>query len=193
MTVPIRVRLTLPALALGWLAAPSSAQSVLYVFSVHSPDSYFGYTVNGAGDVNGDGYADVIIGYPYSNTNGDLSGSALVFSGKDGAHLYTFEGDSKGYLFGHSVGGAGDINGDGFDDIFCGTNSGSYGTADYGVWVLSGKDGSVLHALAPKFGTEVSAAGDKIVGGRAPYRQGKTRVMEGRSVVRGGLGACSPA
>ncbi len=118
MTVPIRVRLTLPCFALGWLAAPSSAQSVLYVFSVHSPDSYFGYTVNGAGDVNGDGYADVIVGYPYSSANGKFSGSALVFSGKDGTHLYTFEGDSRRDYFGLSVGCAGDLDGDGFDDIF---------------------------------------------------------------------------
>ncbi|MFI4872447.1 MAG: integrin alpha, partial [Phycisphaerales bacterium JB061] len=89
--------------------------------------------VAGAGDVNGDGFADLIVGTDQDSTMPDRSGSAHVFSGADGSVLATFNGDSKGDRFGVSVSGAGDVNGDGFDDLIIGavnddnngTNSGS--------------------------------------------------------------------
>ena len=91
--------------------------SPLYTFNGDSGDE-LGFSVGGAGDVNGDGFADLIVGAP-----GDGNGSARVYSGIDGNVLYTFDGDGEGDFFGGSVSGAGDVNGDGFADLIVGAAS----------------------------------------------------------------------
>ena len=65
-----------------------------------------GWSVSGAGDVNGDGYDDVIVGAPYDSNGAIDLGSAKVVSGVQGV-LYIFNGDSLGDRFGLSVSGAG--------------------------------------------------------------------------------------
>jgi hypothetical protein len=83
-----------------------------------------GFSVSGAGDVNGDGRADLIVGVPFDDNSGAGSGgSARVFSGLDGSILYTFYGDSGGDEFGISVSGAGDVNGDGYADLIVGARA----------------------------------------------------------------------
>ena len=118
-----------------------AGQTELYKFTGTSGED-FGVTVSGAGDVNQDGYEDVIVGAPKADTtNGTDSGYARLFSGKDGTILYTFIGASADDYFGSSVAGAGDVNRDGYpdvivgasrDDTINGTNSGS-------AWVFSGE------------------------------------------------------
>ena len=114
--------------------------SLLYLFSGDSVDDQFGFSVSMAGDLNGDGFADMIVGAPFDDNNGADSGIARVFSGFDGSILYTFVGDAAGYRLGTSVSEAGDVNGDGFDDVIVGAsgniNSGS-------ARVFSGFDGSI--------------------------------------------------
>ena len=159
-----RVLLALPTLALGLLAPGALGQSVLYTFYGDSAGDFFGNCVSGAGDVNGDGYDDSIVGAAVGNF--DASGKARVFSGMDGSVLYTFDGDSAGDFFGISVSGAGDVNGDGYADVIVG----AYGDDNNGPWsgsakVFSGADGSVLYTFdgdsqKDKFGSSVSGAGD---------------------------------
>ena len=103
---------------------------VLYTFSGDSVGDRFGFSVSGAGDVNGDGLADLIVGAWADDNNGAFSGSARVFSGFDGSILYTFDGDSAGDQFGTAVSGAGDVNGDGVGDFIVGGLAG--GTNDDG-------------------------------------------------------------
>ncbi|MCX7854233.1 MAG: integrin alpha, partial [Caldilineales bacterium] len=78
----------------------------------------FGHSVRTAGDVNGDGFADVIVGAPRYGQN---RGRAYLYHGSpSGLSLFpnwTVEGDQLGALFGWSVGTAGDVNGDGYDDV----------------------------------------------------------------------------
>ena len=80
----------------------------------------FGFSVSGAGDVNDDGFADLIVGALLDDNNGDASGSARLFSGMDGSVFFTFNGDSSGDRFGRTVSGAGDVNADGLAEVIVG-------------------------------------------------------------------------
>ncbi|MCP4772236.1 MAG: hypothetical protein GY879_12595 [Planctomycetes bacterium] len=65
-----------------------------------------GFVVDKAGDVNGDGFADILIGCKYEDVGG-LSdvGVAFVFSGADGSQLYRFEGANRSDYLGSSLAG----------------------------------------------------------------------------------------
>ncbi len=96
--------------------------------------SYLGNSVSTAGDVNGDGYDDIIVGAPGATAPGEayvFLGSATglpIYGGGLGAFgaRITISGVSSGGNFGVSVGTAGDVNGDGYSDVIVGAN-----TADY--------------------------------------------------------------
>lgn len=99
-------------------------------------DGGFGYKVATAGDINSDGYSDVIIG-SISYSNGESAeggcfvyyGSAIGLSSIPG---WTSEGNQNGASYGSSVNSAGDINGDGYSDVIIGANSFDNGENDEG-------------------------------------------------------------
>ena len=164
-------RFSLCLLAWWTLAvAPTCGQTIthvpLFTFDGDSFFDQFGSSVSGAGDVNGDGFADLIVGAPNVNRNNTFAGSARVFSGVDGSILYTFDGDSIDASFGVSVSGAGDVNGDGFDDVIVGADQDdNNGILSGSAQVFSGFDGSVLYTFdgdspVDSFGGSVSSAGD---------------------------------
>jgi hypothetical protein len=81
--------------------------------------------VASAGDVNGDGYSDVIIGADEYNTANTSAGKAYLYlgssSGLQASPSWTSSGDDQGYAnFGYSVASAGDVNGDGNSDVIIG-------------------------------------------------------------------------
>jgi hypothetical protein len=91
-------------------------------------DAELGVRVAGAGDVNGDGYADVIVGAPFYDAGQNDEGAAFVFlgsasgiaSGGPGAAAAQLEADQGKARLGWSVAGAGDVNGDGYADVIVG-------------------------------------------------------------------------
>ncbi len=89
--------------------------------------SSFAFAVSGAGDVNGDGFADVIVGAPNYSNGQTGEGRAFVYHGSAAglasSAAWTAESQQAGAQFGTSVAGAGDVNGDGFSDVIVGADT----------------------------------------------------------------------
>lgn len=140
--------------------------SILYAFLGSAAGDQLGYAVSGAGDVNNDGFEDVIIGAPFADAGGQDGGLARLYSGLDGSVLYSFQGDSANDRLGAAVSGAGDVDADGFDDVVVGASGDSVNFLGSGTaFVYSGNTGAVLYAFhgsaaQDRLGTAVSGAGD---------------------------------
>ncbi len=139
------------------LSAPSAAAGGLY-----------GQSVSDAGDVNGDGVADLIVGSPGDSRDGLNQGSAVIFFGGTQNRLH-LNGTLGREAFGWSVAGIGDVNGDGFDDVAVGAPlNNAIGTEQGRVYVFYG--GSAMDAVADlvldgdlpgdRFGWALSRGGD---------------------------------
>ena len=137
-------------------------------------NALFGLSVGTAGDVNGDGYADVIVGSPRWDGGQALEGQAWVYLGaadglKTVPHWYE-QSDNTLAEFGFSVGTAGDVNGDGYDDVIVGAPGWHNGQTDEGgAWVYHGSSTGLDNVsdwskasdqVGAKFGTSVGTAGD---------------------------------
>jgi len=91
-----------------------------------SEDDRFGFSVAPAGDMDGDGVTDLVVGAPYSDVSGADAGMAFLFSGHVAGEvpasdaLASLTGEGAEDNAGWAVGPAGDVDGDGFDDVLIG-------------------------------------------------------------------------
>ena len=136
--------------------------------------AWFGFAVAAAGDVNGDGYSDVLVGSPFYDSGQADEGGAFLYLGSSGglatSPAWTAESKQEFATFGVAVATAGDVNGDGYADVVVGSSYYDGGQTDEGrAYVYLGSSGGL--ATTPSwiaesdqafayFGNAVATAGD---------------------------------
>ncbi|MBL8615034.1 MAG: FG-GAP repeat protein [Deltaproteobacteria bacterium] len=170
-------------------------------------NDYFGFSVDSAGDVDQDGFDDVIIGAVYAENGPKVdAGAAYIYhgtsSGVSSTVSRTLLGSEAGDLFGYFVAGAGDVNGDGYDDVAISAVHADGVAPDTGaVSVHHGSASGVSSTAAitlrgasanERIGEPVAGAGDvngdgydDIIYG-VPYRNSTTVTGAGAAVIHHG-------
>ena len=161
---PVSARVISTLLAIALTACDGTNDASINLANIENTDGFrldgesyrsnSGRSVASAGDVNGDGYDDIIIGAPGPVFgNEEKKGYGYVVFGKEGGFTkkqklselnvqtgFRLEGISKGDFTGISVASAGDVNGDSFDDIIIGAyRADSNGTSSGASYVIFGK------------------------------------------------------
>lgn len=116
-------------------SAAGPATSASWTYTGTAVGDGIGWAISNAGDVDNDGYDDIILGaYGHDPASGTDAGGAFVFYGSStglGSSPWTAEGSAGGDLFGGAVSDAGDVNGDGYDDVLVGADQWYYASSPY--------------------------------------------------------------
>ena len=137
-----------------------------------SERDYFGFCVSGAGDVNQDGFSDVVVGAHGYYLDGYDAGRAYIYFGgrnMDSTADVILTGEAAGDCFGENVSGTGDVNNDGYDDVIVSAPRNDSKGEHFGrVYIYYGGDSMDAHAdvindgsaFYPYWGSIMSPAGD---------------------------------
>jgi len=143
----------------GSASGPGTAAD--WAVESNQADAEFGHTVALAGDVNADGYSDIIIGSPFYDNGEANEGRAFIYhggaTGLSGFIAWTAEINQADAEFGHAVAPAGDVNGDGYSDVLVGAWKYDNGETDEGkAYLYYGSVSGV--AGSPAWGIESNQA-----------------------------------
>ena len=152
--------------------------TVLHEIPGDQAGDQFGWVADNAGDVDGDGRNDIIIGAPTVRRQGRVHGAVYIHSGRTGKRLFQILGKPGDYL-GNGVDGIGDVDGDGHADF----TAGGPATQQSGsgrICVYSGKTGKLLASHAgdangDRMGVEAAGIGDLNNDGINDYLAGAER------------------
>ena len=139
------------------------------------PGDHFGHAVGGVGDLNADGYADVLVGSPDAQST---FGMVWVFSGLDGSLVYSIRGALPWEELGHSIDSIGDVDGDLVDDFVAGSPGTGTNPFVAKATVFSGGSGIPIFEVTTAetgFGEAVSGAGDLDMDGLDDFLVGARR------------------
>lgn len=118
--------------------------SLLLTLDGALPGAFLGWSIDLAGDANGDSHSDLLIGSPIDPPSASDYGRVTMISGIDSTVLWSIVGTTPGGQFGRTVVFLGDINSDGFDDVLCSVPFDQYGRVE----VRSGNNGSMLYSVS---------------------------------------------
>ena len=165
----------------GWLELSADvavdgpvADSADWTHQSNQSSAHSGWAVAGAGDVDGDGYDDVVVGAPDYDGGHNGEGRAWLYlggsGGLDSTHSWSVEANKTGAQLGYSIAGAGDVNNDGRDDVIVGAPGWSNGHTGEGAAFVylgtsSGLNGSAVWSAEGQqtgagFGHSVDTAGN---------------------------------
>ena len=169
---------------------------LLHRFSRGRNGDFFGAAVAGAGDVNRDGRADILVGATMSDGGGLDSGRAYVFSGRTYELIRKLDAGDEGDLFGSATDWTPDLNGDRRPELIVGAQNAGPTTGGK-AYVFSGRNGRRLFTITPpasavEFGSFfVAGVGDVNGDGTgdvyaADYADGSLGPGTGRAAVHSG-------
>jgi hypothetical protein len=173
-TPPMMKKIALSTLFISVLLIGLLASSPPVILESNQNSAEMGWSVSSAGDLNGDGYSDLLVGAPAYDHGQSDEGAVFVYlgsaSGIDTASVVILEGNQAGAEWGRAVAHAGDLNGDGYSDIAVGAPGFDDGEAEEGLVFIyygspSGLDTTVAAILqinqdSARFGASLSTAGD---------------------------------
>ncbi|MEO0650646.1 MAG: integrin alpha [Planctomycetota bacterium] len=173
----------------GWVGVFSGAAGGLLWSHEGAGFDRMGTSLARVDDLNGDALPDLAVGVPFADGAGFNRGALEMRSGRDGALLWRAFGAADGDRLGERVARAGDVDGDGEDDVIVGLPGSDASGPDSGAaWVLSGRDGSQLLEVPGFAGGEFAAAvaglGDVDGDGRADVALGSSANAGGHGRVR---------
>ncbi len=148
----------------AWSALTLVAQAQTALFDRHGDGAgdQFGWALAFVGDVDADGVEDFAAGAPFDDVAASNAGMVRVYSGRTLGVLYTWRGNAANDRFGYSLAGAGDLDGDGHDDVLIGAPQSLFSNPGGYAVVRSGANGTALRTV---LGTPGQALGHSVAGG----------------------------